>query len=196
MNSDPDFKNMWRGQSSVPPDTELLFAKAKQVKRSQMRRIFFTNLLLGLTSIFIVFVWVKFNPEMITTKIGIILMVFAMGMFGVLYGRLRPVLEKINDAKSSRDFLDSLLELKRKQQFLHTVVMNFYFILLSAGIGLYMIEFAMKMSVGGAIAAYAITATWILFNWFYLRPRTIRKQRMKVDELIEKFGSIKEQLND
>jgi hypothetical protein len=32
-----------------------------------------------------------------------------------------------------------------------------------------------------------ITSIWILFNWFYLRPKQIKNQQSKLDEIISKW---------
>lgn len=78
---------------------------------------------------------------------------------------------------------------------MHTTMLNLYFVLLSTGIGLYMFEYASRMTMFWGLFTYAITAVWILFNWLYLRPRQIKKQQTKLDEIISKFESINKQLD-
>jgi Flp pilus assembly protein TadB len=91
--------------------------------------------------------------------------------------------------------LANLLSLKKKQQFLQTKMLNLYFIMLSLGVGLYMIEPTSNMTLFWAIFAYAITALWVLFNWFYLRPRQIKKQQKILNDMISKFENIQVQMN-
>jgi uncharacterized membrane protein YciS (DUF1049 family) len=52
------------------------------------------------------------------------------------------------------------------------------------------------MTAFWGIFAYGITSIWILFNWFYLRPKQIKKQQSKLDEIIGKFKMLNEQLNE
>ena len=78
---------------------------------------------------------------------------------------------------------------------METTMMNLYFILLSLGIALYMYEYTQRMSTFWGIFTYAITSIWILFNWFYLRPKQIKKQRAKLDAIIAKFEMVNNQLN-
>ena len=59
-----------------------------------------------------------------------------------------------------------------------------------------MYEYASRMEVLGAVLSYSITLAWIAFNWFYIRPKTIKKQESKLDELISKFESINKQLKE
>jgi hypothetical protein len=51
------------------------------------------------------------------------------------------------------------------------------------------------MTMTAGIITYAVTLAWIVFNWFYLRPKTIKKQQAKLDDLISKFERINKQLN-
>jgi hypothetical protein len=35
---------------------------------------------------------------------------------------------------------------------------------------------------------------WMIFNWFYIRPKQIKKQQDKINSLIEKFEEVNNQL--
>lgn len=102
----------------------------------------------------------------------------------------------MDKANSNAEHLANLLALKKKQQFLQTTLLNVYFMMLSLGIGLYMIEPTGHMTLFWAIIAYGITGVWILFSWLYLRPRQIRKQQTKLNDIIGKFENIQTQLNE
>ena len=79
---------------------------------------------------------------------------------------------------------------------MQTTILNLYYVLLSTGIGLYMYEYTQLMTAFWGIFAYGITSIWILFNWFYLRPKQIKKQQSKLDEIIGKFEMLNEPLNE
>lgn len=91
-------------------------------------------------------------------------------------------------------YLQQLLKLKAKQLFLQTTILNVYFILLSLGICLYMYEYTYRMTMLWATVIYGVTLSWIALNWFVFRPLTIRKQQKILNELIEKFEKINNQL--
>jgi len=57
-----------------------------------------------------------------------------------------------------------------------------------------MITYVSKMSLAWGIFAYGITLSWIALNWFYIRPRSIRKQEGKINELIEQFERLNKQV--
>jgi len=57
-----------------------------------------------------------------------------------------------------------------------------------------MYEYTSRMKPLWAIITYGITSIWILYNWFYLRPKQIKKQKAKLDEIISKFEMLNMQL--
>lgn len=196
MKSPINLNELWAKQSSAVPDMAELFLKADQLKRSQLRKIIITNVLLMATSGFISFIWFYFEPQFLSTKIGIVLVLLAMALFLAVYNQNIPLLKKQDEEQNSAAYLKNLLAIKNKQKFLQGRMLSLYFILLSLGVGLYMIEPCEQMSRMGALCAYGITALWVLFNWFYIRPRQIKKQDTKLNEVIAKFEAISRQLQD
>ena len=196
MNSNIDLKELWTKQETGIPDTKDLFKRVASFKRTHLKQLVYANILLLLVAIFIVLIWYYFQPEYITTKSGIVLIILAILAYLFSYNQSIPLLLKSSYEMSSADYLQQLLSLKRKQQFLQGIMTNLYFILLSTGLFLYMIEYTMRMKLSMGIVCYAITAGWIAFNWFYIKPKTIRKQREKIDGLINKFTLLTEQLSE
>lgn len=196
MDNNIDFKELWKKQTISSPGIDELFLKLNQFKKSSLRKLIISNVLLIATSAFILFIWYYYQPQLITTKIGIVLTILAMVIYLFVYNQLFPSLKKIDNKQSNNEYLQNLISIKTKQQFLQSTMLNLYFIMLSSGICLYMYEYTSRMSTFWAIFVYAITLAWIGLNWFYIRPKTIKKQQNKLDELIRKFESVKKQLRD
>lgn len=196
MNNNIDFKDLWKKQTISPPDIDELFSNLNQFKKTSLRKLILSNVLLIGTSAFIIFIWYYYQPQLITTKIGIVLIILAIVIYLFVYNQLLPSLKTIDNKLSNNKYLQNLISIKRKQQFLQSTMLNLYFILLSSGICLYMYEYTSRMTTFWAIFAYALTLAWIGFNWFYIRPKTIKKQQNKLDELISKFESVQQQLQD
>ena len=194
MSTDINLKALWSRQHSIVPDIQEITAKTIAYKKQSLQKIIRANLLLLLTSAFILFIWYHYQPERITTKIGIVLMVLCMLLYLVVYNSMIPLLMKTDYSNSSNEYLQQLLKLQARQLFLQTTIMNGYFILLSAGLFLYMLEYAGRMHWPAALACYVITFAWIAFNWFYVRPKTIHKQQAKLQELIGKYELLNKQL--
>ena len=196
MDTNIDFKNIWKQQTSNKPNIEELLGKLKKFKNENLRKLILTNLLLIATSLGIVFIWYRYQPQLATTKIGIVLVILAMVIFLLAYNKLFMVFYKIDDTQSNSDYLQNLYVVRNKQKFMQTTMLNLYFIMLFLGICLYMYEYASRMTLISGILAYGLTFIWIGINWFYLRPKTIRKQQSKIDVLIDKFEEINNQLKE
>lgn len=196
MDSNIDFKNIWKQQTSNKPNLEELIGKLKKFRNQNLRKLILANIGLITTSLLIIYIWYRFQPEMITTKIGIVLVILAMVMFLFAYNKMFMVFYKIDQTQSNNEYLQSLYVVKSKQKLMQTTVLNLYFIMLFLGICFYMYEYTSRMTIGSGILMYSVTLAWIAFNWFYLRPKTIKKQQGKLDELINKFEEINNQLKD
>ncbi len=196
MATNIDFKNIWKQQTSNRPNMEELLGKLKKFRNQNLRRLIFANIGLITTSLLILFIWYRYQPQMITTKIGIVLVVLGMAIFLFAYNKMFMVFYKIDQTQSNNEYLQSLYTVKNKQKLMQTTILNLYFIMLFLGICLYMYEYTSRMTLSSGILAYAVTLAWIAFNWLYLRPRTIKKQQEKLDELINKFEEINHQLKE
>jgi hypothetical protein len=195
MSDNINFKDLWAKQTSVAPNPENLISEIKKIKQYNLRKLILTNILLIATSVFIIFIWMHYQPQLLSTKIGIILIILAMAVFLFAYNNSYSLFKSDKNSQSNSDYLKDLLTIKAKQKFMETTMLNFYFILLSVGIGLYMYEYTSRMKPIWGLVTYGITFIWILFNWFYLRPKQINKQRAKLDTIISKFEMVNNQLN-
>ena len=193
-NNNIDFKDLWKKQTISQPNIEDLMARLKQFKKAAVRSLWVTNFLLAITSVFIIFIWYYFQPQFISTKIGIVLAILSMTFYLTFYNRLMNNYKNIDANQTNHEYLQKLIEIKKKQQFMQSTVLSWYFVVLLAGICLYMYEYASRMTVFYALLTYGVTLLWIGFNWFYLRPKQIKKQQDKINSLIEKFEEVNNQL--
>jgi small-conductance mechanosensitive channel len=196
MSSNINFKDLWQQQPIIDPDMKDLMNRLHKFKQSNIRRLIKTNILLIATSLFIAFVWYYYQPDFITTKMGIVIIILAMAVFLFVYNKMFSLFNKIDDTIDNTHYLQSLILIKGRQRFLQHTMMNVYFAMLMAGICLYMYEYTSRMTMAAGIITYAVTLTWIIFNWFYLRPKTIKKQQAKLDDLISKFEGINREILD
>ncbi|CAA9198048.1 hypothetical protein [Flavobacterium collinsii] len=193
-NNNIDFKGLWKKQTVSQPDMKDLLLRLKQFKAAGLRQLWITNILLLATTAFIVFIWYYYQPEFISTKIGIVLVILAMIMYVSVYNRLLAGYKNIDATQSNQDYLQRLILIRKKQQYLQSTVLNLYFVLLGVGICLYMYEYALRMTFVYAGLTYGVTLLWIGVNWFYIRPKQIKKQQEKINSLIDKFDEVNKQL--
>lgn len=195
MDNNIDFKDLWKQQAVSPTNIEELLSKLKYFKRVSLRKLVITNVLLIATSAFIIFIWYFYQPEFISTKIGIILTISAMLMYLFVYNKLVAFYKTIDGTQSNSEYLQKLISIKTKQHFLQSTMLSLYFILLGSGLCLYMYEYTSRMTIFWGIFTYVVMLGWIGFTWFYLRPKEIKKEQARVNGLIAKFEAVNKQLS-
>ena len=191
-----NFNELWLAQKTEQPSAKDFLLKINAYKRKNRNKIILLNLVLLFVSLFIVFIWYYFQPELITTKIGMVVVILSMVIFMFSQNKSLTILKKTDETEDIQHYLKTLLKIKTHQQFMQTTMMNLYFVLLSLGLALYLFEYASKMSLTSGLLTYGITCLWILFNWFYVRPKQIKKEQNKLNEIIAKVENIQNQLKE
>lgn len=194
MENNIDIKELWQKQAVPVVDRSDVLKKINRFKRNRIKKTIYTNAILLATIALAVFVWAYFEPQLITTKIGISLSVLPMGIAVVFNYKLILRYKTIDERDANQDYLNNLLMVKEQERFTQSKVLNIYFILLSAGIGLYLYEYAWIRSLQFGIAAYSLILLWVGFNWFFIRPKMIKKNNRKFEELIAQIKAIKLQI--
>lgn len=195
MKDNINFKKLWQQQDAEPPKVEDLYNKINRFKRNNLSQLIVVNVLLLITIVIMGLILYYYQPTLITTTIGIILMVLTMAIYLISYNSRLFVLFERNSALDSKAYLEQLIILKEKQRFQQTTLLTSYFIFLSLGIGLYLLEFALQMPFIWGGLSYGLTIVWIAINWWYLRPKVIKKQNGKINALIVKCKEVTYQLN-
>jgi len=195
METNIDLKKIWNTQKIETPEVEVLYAKADKLKSKSFLKLIVVNVTLLLTITFIGFIWYYYQPEFVTTKIGIVLTILALIIFLLSYNKQFSLLSKTKTEPNSKEYLQQLIKLKEKQIFQQTTMLSIYFIILSLGIGLYLFEYVSRMTITWGIITYAITILWFTINWFYLRPKAITKQNAKLNKLLVEFEKLNNQMN-
>ena len=83
MKSDIDIKELWRKQAVPFADCSGLFKEVNHFKRKKVLELIVLNAVLWMTICFVAFVWIYFKPQLLVTKIGILLTIVAMGTVAV-----------------------------------------------------------------------------------------------------------------
>jgi len=196
MSAEFDFKDLWAKQPVNPLDIESLLLKIKNFKSRSLRRLLILNILLIATSAFLLFFWHSYQPQFIATKIGISLTILAMAIYALTYNKLFSSYQAIDNTQNNSQYLQNLISIRARQQFMQKTMLSFYFVMLSVGVCLGQYEYISRMTILREIFAWTITLVWFGFVWFYLRPRQIKKETEKVNEIITKFKTINSQLTD
>lgn len=194
MDNNIDFKDLWKKQSISQPSINELLAKLKHFKKISLRRLILTNAMLIATCVLILLIWYYYQPQFLSTKIGIVLNVAIMAIYLLVYNRLFDAYKELDNTDINAAYLQKLVAIKTKQKFLQSKMLSIYFVVLGLGTCLYMYEYASMMSFLWGFFVYAVLLFWMGFVWFYLRPRQIVKENSKIDTLIDTFQRINNQL--
>jgi small-conductance mechanosensitive channel len=188
-----NFKELWNKQVTPAPDQQDLFNKISKEKKSRLKKVIVMNVTMLFTAAFIILIWIYFQPRFVTTKIGIFFILFAMLMMILFTNKTVPLYKQLKPDESNAQYLDVFKRIKSREAFIQTTVLGLYFVILSVGLLLYMFEYASRMQLHWAIIYYVLFLAFVAFNWFYLRPKMIKKNMTKIDSIIEKISKIKEE---
>jgi len=195
MSAEIDLKALWNKQAtSELPDSKELFEKADRLKKTTRNKLIGLNIVLLSTVVFIACVGFNIDHVKSVTITGIVLIAIAIISYLIVSNQIIPILFTSNLQTSSHEYLDQLIRIKRKQDFLNKVMINIYFVLLSAGIFLYSLQFSDRMDTRWEITYYTLTFGWIGFSWFYLRPRGVKKKQKPLNDMIAKLEAVNRQL--
>ena len=193
MENKLDLKKIWKQQHIETSEIKELHKKAVEFKRKYLFKLIIINMLMLVTSILIFLIWHYYKPELLSTKIGIVLIILAMATYTISYNKVIPLLLKNDAKKTSKEFIKEYINLKKKQKFQQKTMLSFYFLFLSLGILMYLFEPTIRMTFFSKIAIYGFTLIWIAINWFYFRPKVIQKQNKKINKLLVKLKEIENQ---
>lgn len=194
METNLDLKKIWGKQYIPIIDVQEVLKKIEVYKRSKIKKVVMLNVILFFTILFILLIWIYFKPQFISTKIGIVLTVAAMLIVIFFNSKMKNTLSKVNENQSNEAYLKNLKTIKLHENRIQTKVMSLYFVLLSFGLMLYIYEYISKMTIVIQIVFCLALVLWIVFNWFVLRPRIIKKNQREINDLIEQLERIENQL--
>ncbi|KXX68658.1 hypothetical protein [Flammeovirga sp. SJP92] len=186
-----DLKNLWQQQSSSQPNIEVVLEKAKAYRKKATQNIIIQNIVGVGTAIYLLFIAFYYDPELLLAKIGIGCGILSLIIYTVAVNKLYRLINEIGFDTDTMAYLDKLKEIKQKQRKIQTTTTSLYFLLFSLGLGLYMYEYLMALQPSYSIPFVIVTVAWVAVNWFYFRPKAIKKQTAKIDELIQYFSDIK-----
>jgi hypothetical protein len=194
MDSFNDLQQLWQTRAEKPaiPAKELILRIKKQ-RRNMLAGLIGTILALLATIAMMVWIFIGYHPVLPTTRVSIVIMMIAvLGAIFIKTQALRLLMGTIREDVSNAAMIAALQRLQQAQRTFNTVGISVYYILLSAGMALYLAEFV-RGNLWFGITAYTLTFGWIAFTWFYFRKRGIRKQNAKLDNMISHLKTLQQE---
>ncbi len=197
MNNFEDIQQLWQqARPAQVPDATQVIKQFKQKRRLLIWKGIGISACCLATFVFIVFLTIRVHFQLLLTQAGTLLVLLAVAAAIIVNTSLSGLLMRsTGNTDNNKTYLQALQRYQKRLRFAHTRGISIYFVLLTAGFLLYMYEFV-RHNRWLALAAYAGCLAWLAFAWFYLRPRTIKKQTAELNRLIEQYREIARQLED
>ncbi|GAB3979673.1 hypothetical protein GCM10028806_45530 [Spirosoma terrae] len=193
-------KQVWQ-QQAVPvtkPDLDLLKQSNADHQRKLERPQLFSAISLFLTSAFIL--WMGFFSSITfqsrLTYVALALLSLVPAIQGVIsltvYNRLRridvtaPVTEHLSQWEQYYAFRQKMVRIN----------LPVYYVLLNGAFGLYFIEMLGYFPLIGQLVALSLYVAWMLFAYFVLGKRALRKENGRLMSIIDNLKTIQQQLDD
>jgi hypothetical protein len=197
MKNFDELKSAWKKET---PPAALQYEEAKKradhYRSSHVRKRLLSIGMLSAVIVVFVLILLNYEAKYITTPLGLLLagmaIVCAIGWETVL---IQFLMKPIDMQADSKTFLTYWQTYQKRVEWAQKTGISLYFILLSLGLALYLFEFANRDWRYG-VFFYLVTGAWILFNWFYFRPRVIKKQNQKTRALMEDAERLASQLEE
>jgi len=195
METNYNFQDIWNNKKTEVPNVQEIKSKAEKYRKKQIINDIRLIACLSLTFIFITGIWIFLDVQLFSTRFGIMLILLSLAIYVYLFWQKMNILRQINPSTNNQDYLKAVKLLEKKQLFMQNRGLGLYFLLLSVGFAFYFYEFALRMSLLGGILTYGLTFVWFLINWFFIRPRQIRKQKEKISVVIDSLETIEKGFN-
>lgn len=197
MNTEVDFNALWKREETTDvPDTKELFKKVGSLKKAARIRLILQSLVLLGTVAILLIVGFTIHGRQVTTTIGLVLMLMAIVSYLIATNQLLPMLFKSDIDGSSREYINQLIRIKRKYEFLDKVMVNIYFGLLSSGTFLFMLQFALKLSTAKAALFYGLIFAGLASTWIYSKTREIKRTLKPLNDTIKRLEALNDQMRD
>ena len=124
MESNIDIKELWNRQTVPAADQSEILNKISRFRKNGLKKGIFLDVILVLTILFMIFIWIYFKPQFLSTKIGIIVGILPMCIVVVFNRKITSLYRSLDEKQSNIDYLNNLLMLKGKETFMQTKVMS------------------------------------------------------------------------
>ncbi|GAA5092744.1 hypothetical protein GCM10023210_22110 [Chryseobacterium ginsengisoli] len=196
METNYNFQEIWNSKKTEVPNIDEIKSKADQYRKKELLITIRRLLSLTVTAIVMIIIWNTIDFKMFTTRLGIILLLVALGLYIGLFSQNFNVIRKINPSINIQEYLASLKKLQQQQVYMQTKGIGIYYLIISIGFVFYFYEFASKMSWFGAVLTYGLTFIWFAVSWFFIRPRQIKKQKEKISVVISSLEKLEKSFEE
>ena len=188
-------KDIWQNQVAQPKVShEDVLIKVRKTKNGFANKLFIELIGMGLALAMLSYVWISSPFRMWTTHLA--MLIFICSSLYYLFIQIRDY-NRIKDESlllgKPEEYIDYLKRYKHDRYILNTRKYKIYTWFLTFGFFFYFIEIAFLASVWITVIGIFFTAAWILFCYFVLMGRYVRKEEAKLEDMIANLERLEKQ---
>ena len=188
-------KDIWHNQLALPKVShEDVLRKVRKTKTGFANKLLIELIGMCLAIAMLTYVWMSSPFKMWTTHLAMAIMISCCLYY--LYVQIRDYNRIKDDSlllNKPEEYIDYLKSYRSHRYVLNTSKYKVYTWFLSFGFLFYFIEIAFLASLWVTIAGIVFTAAWILFCYFVLMKRYIRKEEAKLEDMIQNLERLQQQ---
>ena len=188
-----NLQDIWKNQPVPQKSWQEVLEKAQKFHRKKVKQLVSLNVQMLLTLSAMAWIWWALDSWLWTTRLGLILIALDVGLFLIIYNRALSHFIKVKPQQHVKKYLVALQRMKSRFYWIYHWGSHFYLLILSIGLGLYLVEFTQRMLWYYGLLTYGLSLGWVFWNWIYLRPRIVRRRKSELKNQIE---NLKETLKD
>ena len=190
-------QSLWQSHSvEVKISSEEMLEQAKKEVNAIRTKSLFNigGMVISLVAISSLLLYFDFNSW--TTFLGIGIIILAVAIYTILLYREHRLISRNDFTEHPGAFLNRLHAYQLSRFNLYNKLYWFYASAISVGFILYFYEMLDNMNTPVQIVFVAFTIFWMLFCATILRKSFMKREKERIDLLIEKFERISGQLKD
>jgi hypothetical protein len=188
-------KDIWHNQVALPKVShEDVLRKVRTTKNGLANKLLIELVGMFLAIAMLIYVWIDSPFKMWTTHLAMIIMICCCLFY--LYVQVRDYNRIKDDSlllNKPEEYIDYLKKYKSDRYVLNTRKYTVYTWVLGVGFLFYFIEIAFLATIWVTIGGVIFTTAWMLFCYFVLMRRYIRKEESKLGEMIENLERLRSQ---
>ena len=190
-----ELENLWKQSETKHPTKDTKISKIKS-NRIKLKNTYSKGAILLIVTGILILVMLFFLDSKLKT-IPIILSIIIVSLTCFLQAFLMLFtankISTIDETQTPSFHLRQWQNFREFQKNQRHWNMPVYYILLGSALGVYFYELLKNIDLWKMILAYVITYSWMLFAYFYLGKKEIKKQDAKLDHIISELKSLENQ---
>ncbi|OWK73420.1 hypothetical protein CBW16_07810 [Flavobacteriaceae bacterium JJC] len=192
-----ELENLWKQSETEVPAKNTDISKIKN-NRMKLKNTYTKGaIILIITGIGILILMTTFDAKIKTAPIISSMIIISITCFlqaGLMLFTAQKI-SKIDETQTPGMHLKQWQNFRLFQKKQRHWNMPVYYVLLSIALAVYMYELLKTVDLWKMILAFAITYSWMLFAYFYLGKKEVKKQDAKLDGIIAELKSLENQFN-